>query len=157
MNAIGFAIVHHDPVAVELGHAIGRARIERGGFTLGHFLHQAVKFRGRSLIEAGLLFQTQNADRLKQTQRADSVGIRGVLGGFKADLHMALGGQIVDFVRLGLLNDADQVGRIRQIAVMQVKAGAFNMGIFVNIFDTAGVERRRAALNAMNFIALFQQ
>src|ERR1700686_656785 len=62
-HAIGLAVVNRDPVAIQLGDAIGRTRIERGSFLLRLFLHQAVKFRGRRLIEARFLFHAENPDR----------------------------------------------------------------------------------------------
>src|ERR1700722_441347 len=38
-HAVGLAVIHRDPVTVELGDAIGRAWIERRGFPLRGFLH----------------------------------------------------------------------------------------------------------------------
>jgi hypothetical protein len=35
MNAVGFAVVDRDPVGIELGGPVRRARIERRGFRLG--------------------------------------------------------------------------------------------------------------------------
>src|SRR5665213_303752 len=51
-HAVGLAVVHRDPVTIELGDAIGRARIERRGFLLRHFLNQAIQLRGRRLVES---------------------------------------------------------------------------------------------------------
>src|SRR3954467_10510246 len=66
-HAIGLAIVHGDPVAVELGHAIRRARIERRGLLLRDFLYQAVELGGRGLVELRLFLHAEDADRLKST------------------------------------------------------------------------------------------
>ena len=52
VHAVGLAVVHRDPVGVELGRGVGRARIERRGLALRHLLHLAVQLRGRGLIEA---------------------------------------------------------------------------------------------------------
>src|ERR1700722_6349520 len=41
-HAVSLAVVHRDPVTVELGDAVGRARIERRGLPLRNLLHQAV-------------------------------------------------------------------------------------------------------------------
>src|SRR5437660_12165213 len=59
-DAIGLAVVHRDPVAVEFRHAVGRARIERRALLLRHFLHQAIKLRRRGLVEARLLFHAED-------------------------------------------------------------------------------------------------
>src|SRR6266446_4019440 len=44
IDAIGFAVVDGDPVGVELGDGVGRARIKRSGFRLWRFLDEPVKF-----------------------------------------------------------------------------------------------------------------
>src|SRR2546421_12021711 len=60
VNSVGFAIVDGDPIRVELGDGVGRARIKRRGFLLRRFLHQAVELRRGCLIEPGLFFQSQD-------------------------------------------------------------------------------------------------
>src|SRR6266404_2077992 len=64
-HAVGLAVVHRDPVAVELGDTVGRARIERRGFLLRDFLNQAVQLRSGCLIEPRLLFHAENPDRFQ--------------------------------------------------------------------------------------------
>ncbi len=63
---------------------------------------------------------------------------------------MALGGKIVDLVGLGLLDDADQIGGIGQVAVMQNEPLILLVRILVEMVDAAGVEGRRAALDAVD-------
>ena len=75
---------------------------------------------------------------------------------------MTLGAEVVDLVGLDLLNDADQVGRIGEIAVVEDEAsgGAAEvdlMGVLVEVIDAIGVEAAGAALDAMDAIALLQQ
>jgi hypothetical protein len=70
---------------------------------------------------------------------------------------MALRGQIVDFVRLHCLDDADQVGGIRHIAVMELKVVIGDMGILINMINTRRVERRRPALDAVHKVSFGKQ
>src|SRR3984885_12240796 len=107
IHAVGFAVVHRDPVAVELGNTIGRARIKRRGFLLGYFLDQAVKLRGRGLVEARLLFHAQDPDRFQKPEHAERVGIGGIFGALKTDADVALGGEVVDLGRADLLHQPD--------------------------------------------------
>src|SRR6185369_363802 len=51
MEAIGLAIVHRDPVGIELGRAIGRTRPEWRRLALRRLLDHAVKLGGRGLVE----------------------------------------------------------------------------------------------------------
>ena len=75
-------------------------------------------------------------------------------GRLEADLHVALGGEIVDLVGLDLLHQADQVGRVRHVAVMQEERHVAVMRILIEMVDARGVERGRAALDAVHDIAL---
>ena len=99
----------------------------------------------------------QDADRLEQPQGAKRVGVGGVLRRLEAHLHMALGREIVDLVGLRLLHDADEVGRIGQIAIMHEKARLFFVRIDIEMVDPRGIERRRASLDAVDDIALVEQ
>jgi len=65
-----------------------------------------------------------------------------------------LRGEIVDLVRSRLLHDADQVGRVGHVAVVQMKGNAGLVRIVHEMVDARGVERRRTALDAVHQIAL---
>ena len=78
--------------------------------------HQTVEFRGRGLEKAGFLLQAQDADGFQQAQGAHAVDVGGVFRGFEGNRHVAHGPQVVNFIGLHRLNDADQVGGITQIA-----------------------------------------
>src|SRR5580698_8271913 len=78
VQPIGLAIVHRDPVSVELGRCVGRSRVERGGLPLRRLLHLAKHFGGRCLVEARLAFESKNADRLENSQRPERIRIGGV-------------------------------------------------------------------------------
>jgi len=51
---------------------------------------------------------------------------------------MALGRKVVDLVGLDLLEDADQVGGIGQISVMQDEMTVFFVGVLVEVVDDNG-------------------
>ena len=70
---------------------------------------------------------------------------------------MRLGRQVVELIRLGFLNDADQVGRVGQVSVMQDEVAVINMRILIEVVDAARVEAGAAAFDAMNGVALLQQ
>jgi hypothetical protein len=70
---------------------------------------------------------------------------------------MALGRQIVNLVRLGFLDDADQVGRIGQIPVVHHKPDVFFVQVPVEMIHTTGVEGGRPALDAVHQVILPQQ
>ncbi len=44
IDAVGFTVIHGDPVGIKLGYGIGAAGIERRSLLLRSFLHQAIKF-----------------------------------------------------------------------------------------------------------------
>ena len=49
-QAVALAVVHRDPVGIELGHPIGAARIERR-VSFCDFLHQAVELTRAGLVD----------------------------------------------------------------------------------------------------------
>ena len=157
IHAIGLAVVDHDPVAVHLGHRIGRARIEGRGLLLRDLLHQAVQLGGAGLVELRLLLKAQDADRFQQAQHAERVGVGGVLRLLERDLHVGLRGQVVDLVRLHLLHDVDQRRRVRHVAVVQDEVRIGVVRVFVDVVDARGVEQRGAALDAVHLIPFGQQ
>ena len=136
---------------------VGAARVEGGGFLLRGFLHQAEQLGGGSLVEAGFLFQAEDADGFEDAQRAQRIGVGGVFGFFEADRDVALRGEVVDFVGLHLLDDADEAGGIGEVAVVQDELAVVLVRILVQVVDAVGVEQGSAALDAVDFVALFQQ
>ena len=157
MHLVGFAVVHRDPIGVELRRRVRRARIERRGFALRHFRRQAVKLRGRGLIKSHFVLEAKDADGFKEPQRAERIGIRGVFRGLERDQHVALRGEIVDFRRPHVLNDPDQVRRIGHVAVVQKKPQTRQMRILVKMIDAGGIERRRAPLDAVHDVTFVEQ
>ena len=157
VDAIGLAVVDRDPVGVHLRHRVGAARVERRRLLLRNLLHQAVQLRGRGLIEARLLRQAQDADRLQDAQRADAVGVGGVFRLLEGHRHMAHRRQVVDLVGLDLLDDAHQAGRVGQVTVVQREMPAVDMRILVQVVDAVGVEQAGATLDAVDLVALLQQ
>ena len=67
----------------------------------------------------------------EETQHADGIGIRGIFRGFKADLDVALGRQIVDLVGLRLLQQPNDIRRVRQIAIMQKERRLLFVGFLI--------------------------
>ena len=153
VNAIGFAVVDGDPVGVELGDSVRASGVEGGGFLLGDFLHKAIEFAGTGLVEAGFLFQAEDADGFEDTQCAQAIGVGGVFGFFETDGNVALRGEVVDFVGLNFLNDADEAGAIGQVAMVKEKANAFVVTVLVEMVDTVGVEETGTTFDAVDDVA----
>ena len=83
MQAVGFAVVHDNQIGTKLGSGVRRARIEGRRLALRNFLNQSVKLGSRRLIEARLLFPTENADGFEKPKSADAVSLDGVFGRFR--------------------------------------------------------------------------
>jgi hypothetical protein len=157
IDAIGFPVVDADPEGIELGCGIGTAGVERGGFSLRGLLNLAVKLRGGGLVKPGFVFQFQKPDAFQQAQGAQGIGVGSVFRGFKGHGHMALGCQVVDLIRLDLLENTDQVGGIGQISIMKDKVSVVHMGVLIQVVDAVGVEQGSPALDAVDFIAFFKE
>ena len=105
-----------------------------------YLLRLAEQLGGRGLIETGLAFQAEDTNGLKQAQRPQPIGVGRVFRRFERDLHMRLRREIVDLVRLGFLHDADDVGRISHIAVVQMEGNTLLVRIMDEMIDALGVE-----------------
>ena len=103
-------------------------------------LYLANHLRGRSLVEACSSFEAQDPDGFQQAQRAQCVGVCDVLRCLERHTDVALGCEVIDFVRLHLLHDPNQVGGIRQVAIVQMHPHAFLMGVLVEVVDPVGIE-----------------
>ena len=68
--------------------------------------------------------QSQDPHRLQDPQRAECIAIRCVLRALKTHGHMALSAEVVDLIRLHLLNDPDQVGAVGEVAVVERRRGS---------------------------------
>ncbi len=97
--------------------------------------------------------------RIASSIRRVPYGVRvgSVLRRLKGNCHVALSGEVVDFVRLYLLNDADKVGRIRKVSVMQMEPDVLLVRILVEMIDAVGVERGGPSLDTVDFIAFTEQ
>src|SRR5207247_2649478 len=157
MYPVGFAGIDCDPMSVKLRRGIRRARVKRRCFVLRDLLSLAKQLGCRGLIESSLVLAAENANGFEQAQSTDTVGVDSVFRRFERDLYMRLRGEIINFIRLRFLHDADDVGRIRHIAVMQMEGNASLVRIANEMVDTGGVERGRTALDAMDHISSGQQ
>jgi len=70
---------------------------------------------------------------------------------------MALRRQVVDLGRPHLLHQADQVGGVGHVAVMQEEAHALLVGVDIEVVDPAGVEGGGPPLEAVHDVALAEQ
>ena len=70
---------------------------------------------------------------------------------------MALGSEVVYFVGLHFLHDANQVRRIGHIAVMEKERDALLVGVPVQVVDPLRIEKAAAPLQAVHLIPFRQQ
>ena len=156
-QAVRLAVVHRDPVGVELGRAVGGARVERRGLALGHLPDPAEHLARGRLVEPHPPGQPQQPDRFQQPERPQAVGVARVLGGLERHLHVALRRQVVDLVGLHLLHQPRQVGRVGHVAVVQVEARGLQARVVVQVVHPLGVQRRRPPLDPVHLVALRQE
>ena len=120
-------------------------------------MHQAVKLGGAGLVELDRLLHAEDADGFEEAKGAERVGVGRVLRRFKAHLDVALGGEVVDLIGLNLLHDADEVGAVHEVAVVQLQAYVVFVRVLVQVVDAVRVELGSAAFDAVDFVALAEQ
>jgi hypothetical protein len=70
---------------------------------------------------------------------------------------MALSRQVINFIWLSLVDNANYVSRIRDITIVQVEIDIVFVGVTIEMVDTPGIERGRTALYSVDGIALAKQ
>jgi hypothetical protein len=103
------------------------------------------------------IFPSENADRSNQPKRPDGISIGGILGSFKRNLDVTLSRKVVNLFGLRLLDNADQIGRIRHIALMHREPNMLFVPNLVEVINTLGIKRRRATLHPMHDVFLVEQ
>ena len=102
-------------------------------------------------------FLPQIANRFQQAQRSHADGFAGGLGFFKALPHLALAGEVVDFVGRGRGQNAAQRGGVANIALVQEEAAVVNGGIVQQAVQPGAVQISGRTRQAVNVITFFQQ
>ena len=70
---------------------------------------------------------------------------------------MGLSARVVNLVGLCFLHDANEVGGVTQITVVQLEVGVVDMRVLIDVAHPLGVEAAGPALDALDDVALFQQ
>ena len=153
-HVVGLAVVDGRPVGGDLGDAVGAARVEGRLLVLGR-RRGAEHLRGGGLVEArahpGL------ADRLEQPHRPRAGDVEGVLGDIEGDAHVALRAEVVDLIRLELVEQLDQRDGVGEVAVVGEQPHSLLVWVAVEMVDPVRVEARGAADDAVDLVALLQQ
>ena len=71
------------------------------------------------MVDARFCCETADAHGLEDAQGAEGIHVGGVFGRLEAHRHMALGTEVVDLIRLHLLNDPDQVDAVGEAAIVE--------------------------------------
>ena len=159
-HAIAFAVVLCNPKAILFGYAIGAAGIERGCLALRHFLHFSEELGSGGLVNACLLFHTENAYGFEHAQGAYGIGFGGIFGHVEGYFDMALGGKVIYFVRLHTLDDTDERAGVCHVSIVQVN-GTFLFHVAhplvkIQMFNTSCIERRRTTEYTVYFVTFLQ-
>ena len=123
-HAVCFTVLLDNPVAVQFGYSIWAIRVERSVLILRHFLDFSIKLGCGGLVNLASLLQMVGANGFEDAEYAYGIDISSELGGIEADLHMTLGGEVVDLRRQHLTNEFDQRHGVRHIGIMQVEVRA---------------------------------
>ncbi len=155
-HPVGLAVVLTELVGEDLGAGVGAARLERRRLALRRRC-PAEHLAGRRLVEAHALVEARLADRLQQAQRPQRHRRGGVLGDVEADADVALRAEVVDLVGLHGAQRAVQRAGVVEIAVDQTQAVVGDVRVLVDAIEPLGVERARAADDAVDLVTLFEQ
>jgi len=116
VEMISLAINPRHPVRVNLRRGVRTAWLKTRCFALRR-RSRAKHFRTRRLVKTG--FRAAAANRFEEPHRAEASDVARVFGNIKADLYVALRGEVVKFVRRKTVNQTQDPFRAGQVAVVQ--------------------------------------
>ena len=157
VQPIGLTVVDRQPMGEDLGATIRRTRPQRSRFLLGHFLHLPEHLGRGSLVVTYFFHQPCFANRFQDSYGAQAGNVSGILGHVKGNADMALGSQVVNFIRLQLVEQLDHLNGIRQVPVMQVESSIIQQGVLVKMIQTTCIESRCPSHDPMHLAPLFQK
>ena len=157
IHPIALAVVDRDPIRIKLRDAVRTAWIERCALLLRNLLHQAVELAGAGLVDPRFFREPQDTHCLKNPQHSQCITVGGVLRALKAHRYVALGAEVIDLIRLHLLDDPNQVGAVSEVAVVEGEPGLSLMRILVKVIDPGGVETACTPLDPVHLLVLLQK
>jgi len=86
--------------------------------------------------------------------RAQSYDVAGVLRHVERHAHMRLRPEVVDLVRLEVVEQLHHLHRVGEVAVVEKQLHAIDVRVLVKVVDATGVERRGAAHDAVDLVPL---
>ena len=153
---IGLAVIYGYPVGVEFGHPVWTFGMKRGSFVLGRG-SGAEHPRSGGLVEFGFVAQAEELDGFQYPQGSQGVGVGGVFRGIERDLDMALGSDVVYLIRLYFLDEADEVGGVGEISVVENEIPVFFMRVLVEMVHSFRIKRRGPSFEAVDLVTFFQK
>ena len=70
---------------------------------------------------------------------------------------MGLGAEVVDFVGLDLADQAGEVGGVGEVTVVEAEVRISHLMMLVDVIHSMRVEGGCSTLNAMDFVAFFEE
>ena len=145
---VALAIVHGDVVGERLGHPVGAAGMERRLLRLRRLPRLAEHLARRCLIAPNR--GVHPSDRLEDSGHPLGVVLAGEHRLLPGRGHERHGREIVELVRLNLVDHAQQRHLVEQIRLPQVDTPA-------QVLDTLLVRRAQPSRHADHLVALLQQ
>ena len=147
-HVVALAVIDRYPVAIDLGHAIGAARIEGRLFCLRRFLHMAEHLARRGLVKAdGLVHQAQ---RLKQAGDPEARHLAREQRLVPRGGHERLRREVVHLGGADIAHGLNHRPLVRQVRLHQGNS-------ILDVADALELFRARTTHHAVHVVALFQQ
>ena len=155
---VRLAVVDRQMVGRDLAAGVRAARVQRRRLALRLRAGQAAEHLGRArLVEPHRPRLGQQADPFEHVQRALGVDLLRVRRLVEADADMALGGQVVDLVRLQRDQVPHRPGRIGHVAVVQRDPVGVVGALVAKLVDPLAVHRTAAADQPVHAVAVVEQ
>src|SRR5207248_6752861 len=150
VHAEAFAIVDGAPVGVELGYAVGAARVKRRLFVLDGLLDLAEHLAGRGLVVARL--GIGEADGFEQVDGAESGDVAGEHGLHPGGGDEALRAEVVDLVHREVREAANERRLVGEVAF-----DVLDIVVDAEVAEAPRCVGRAPCQQSVNFVALLEE
>jgi hypothetical protein len=151
-HAVRLPIVDAGPVGIELGDGIRTARVKRSALVLRRRTGTE-HLRGRRLVQPRR--HAGHPQSLEDPHGSQPGHVAGVGRQLEADLHVALGGQVIDLRRLDRGDQAHEPEWFVKISVVERQAVGDPAG--VEVVQSRARQGARAPDEPVHVVALFEE
>lgn len=142
VEKIGIEIVKSCKVRIKIGGWIWDERRERSMIVLRMVGNIEEKIRSGRMIEKEDFEEKKDENGLKKEKCEERIGIGSILRSLKNKMKMDMGEEIINIVRMKLMDEEEKIGWVCKVEEMKEKEDVLIMRVLIKMVDKRSIEWR---------------